>query len=142
VDEGNTGIPEEQVRLDEVLADPGDKLYYEYDFGDGWEHVLKLETVSARTAPAPRALCTNGRRDGPAEDCGGVFAYELSAAAAGPGHADHAEAAAEWEHIFGRDVDPEAIHTTRFDISEINTALAAAFPATTLSGGACPRRYP
>ncbi len=123
-----------------MLADPGDKLYYEYDFGDGWEHVIKLETVSAQTAPAPRALCTNGRRDGPAEDCGGVFAYELSAAAADPGQADHAEAVAEWEHIFGGDVDPEAIHTTRFDISEINTALTAAFPATTLSSGNCLHR--
>ena len=134
VDEGDIGIPEEQVRLDEVLADPGDKLYYEYDFGDGWEHVIKLETVSARTAPAPRAVCTDGRRDGPAEDCGGVYAYELMAAATDPDHPDHAEAVAESEHVFGRDIDPEAIDMTRFDISEINTALAAAFLASTSPG--------
>jgi hypothetical protein len=134
VDEGDIGIPEEQVRVDEVLADPGDKLYYEYDFGDGWEHVIKLETVSARTATAPRAVCTDGRRDGPAEDCGGVYAYELMAAATDPDHPDHAEAVAESERVFGRDIDPEAIDMTRFDISEINTALAAAFPASTSPG--------
>jgi hypothetical protein len=34
VDEGETGIPGEQVRLDEVLAKAGDKLSYSYDFGD------------------------------------------------------------------------------------------------------------
>ncbi len=134
VDEGDIGIPEEQVRLDEVLADPGDKLYYEYDFGDGWEHVIKLETVSARTAPAPRAVCTHGRREGPAEDCGGVYAYELIAAATDLDNPDHGEAVAELEHFFGGDIAPEAIDTTRFDIGEINTVLAAAFPASSSPG--------
>jgi hypothetical protein len=81
VDEGETGIPEEQVRLDEVLVDAGDKLFYNYDFGDDWQHVIKLEAVSARPDPAPRAVCTDGRRDGPAEDCGGVYAYQLITAA-------------------------------------------------------------
>lgn len=131
IDEGDIGIPEEQVRLDEVLADPGDKLYYDYDFGDGWHHVIRLEAVSARTALEPRARCTDGRRDGPAEDCGGVDAYELMAAAADADDPDHTEAVAELHRFFGGDIDPEDIQTTRFDISEINTALTAAFPAIT-----------
>ncbi len=38
---------------------------------------------------------------------------------------------AELEHFFGGDINPEAIDTTRFDIGEISTVLAAAFPATT-----------
>jgi hypothetical protein len=133
VDEGDIGIPEEQVRLDEVLADPGDKLYYDYDFGDGWQHVIKLETVSARTAQAPRACCTDGRRDGPAEDCGGVGVYELMAAAGDADDPDHEEAAAELKRYFGGEVDPEDNEMTRFDIGEINAALAAAFPATSSS---------
>jgi hypothetical protein len=41
---------------------------------------------------------------------------------------------AELEHFFGGDIDPEAIGMTRFDIGEINTALAAAFPASTSPG--------
>jgi hypothetical protein len=36
--ESEDGVPEEKVRLDEVLSDAGDVLFYEYDFGDGWEH--------------------------------------------------------------------------------------------------------
>jgi hypothetical protein len=134
VDEGETGIPEEQVRLDELLVDVGDKLFYNYDFGDDWQHVIKLEAVSARPDPAPRAVCTDGRRDGPAEDCGGVYAYQLITAATDPANLDHADAVAEFEHVFGGDIDPGAIGTTRFDIGEINAALAAAFPATASAG--------
>jgi len=138
VDEGETGIPEEQVRLDEVLVDVGDRLFYNYDFGDDWQHVIKLEAGSARTDPAPRAVCTDGRRDGPAEDCGGVYAYELITAATDPANPDHTDAVAEFERVFGGEIDPGAIGTTRFDIGEINAALAAAFPATVSTGRGAP----
>ena len=140
VGEGETGIPEEQVRLDEVLADPGDKLYYCYDFGDDWQHVIKLEAVSARETagarpdPVPRAVCTDGRRDGPAEDCGGIYAHELITAATDPVNPGHADAVAEFGRIFGSEIDPGAIGVTRFDIGKINAALAAAFPATASPG--------
>jgi len=140
VDEGETGIPEEQVRLDEVLAEAGDKLYYSYDFGDDWQHVIKLESVRARETdtagpdPAPRAVCTDGRRDGPAEDCGGVYAHELITAATDPMHPGHADAVAEFHRVFGGEVDPGAVRTVRFDIDTINAELAAAFPATPSRG--------
>ena len=134
MDEGETGIPEEQVRLDEVLVDAGDKLFYNYDFGDDWQHVIKLEAVSARPDPARRAVCTDGRRNGPAEDCGGVYAYQLITEATDPANPDHTDAVAEFERVFGGDIDPGAIGTTRFDIGEINAALAAAFPATASAG--------
>jgi hypothetical protein len=84
VDDG--GIPEEEVRLDEVLVDRGDKLRYEYDFGDGWEHTIKLEAVLPHTDSEPVARCVAGRRDGPAGDCGGVYAYEEMCAAGDPDH--------------------------------------------------------
>lgn len=124
VEEGDTGIPEEDVRLDEVLADPGDKLFYDYDFGDGWEHVIRLEAVLPRQNSGPRAVCVAGRRDGPAEDCGGVYAYELICAATDPGNPDHADAVAEFDRFYGGSVDPENTRTTPFDIGEINDMLA------------------
>ena len=124
VEEGERGIPEEDVRLDEVLAEPGDKLFYDYDFGDGWAHLIKLEAVLPGSSARPRASCIAGRRDGPPEDCGGPWAYELISAAADPGHRGHAGAVAEFADTYGDDVEPGDMPTTAFDLSEINRVLA------------------
>lgn len=124
-EEGSIGIPEQEVRLDEVLVDVGDRLYYEYDYGDDWRHTIKVEAVLDRDANAPRAVCTAGRRPDPPEDCGGVYGYELLVAASDPTHPDHAGATAEIADIYGDDVDWDLRTPTPFDIDETNAALAA-----------------
>ena len=79
-EDAEDGIHERDVRLDEVLAEPGQRLFYEYDFGDGWEHTLTLEAV---LPPGP-AGCSAGERACPPEDCGGIPGYaEILAIAAG-----------------------------------------------------------
>lgn len=127
VDEGETGIPADQVRLDEVLADTGDRLFYLYDFGDDWEHVLTLQAVLPRAEDAPRAVCTAGKRPAPAEDCGGIGGYEFLAAATDPGHPDHTAALAEYRAAFGGESDPNEFAPTPLDIDATNTALTALF---------------
>lgn len=124
VDEGDDGVPEDQVRLDEVLVDVGDRLFYAYDFGDDWQHVIRLEAVVAREESAPHAICTGGRQPGPAEDCGGISGYALLVAATDPRHPDHAAARAEHADLYGPDVDPQGWAPTPFDIDRVNSALA------------------
>ncbi|TDO27492.1 pRiA4b ORF-3-like protein [Kribbella sp. VKM Ac-2527] len=124
VEEGRTGVPEGDVRLDEVLAESGDKLFYLYDFGDDWMHVIKLETVRPRDDSAPRAVCIGGRRPGPGEDCGGVYGYELITAAVDPTYPEHAEAVAAYARMYGADADPGDYAPTPFDPEEINETLA------------------
>lgn len=118
------GIPEDQVRLDEVLVEPGDVLFYDYDYGDGWEHTIKLEAVEARAPDAVQAVCTAGRRPGPPEDCGGVYGYELIVAATDPANPGHAEAAAEFADMYGPEVDPHDFRLTPFEPDTINELLA------------------
>jgi hypothetical protein len=123
VDEGDEGVPEHEVRLDEVLVEPGGVLFYNYDFGDDWQHVIKLEAVLARDDTMPRAACTGGRRPGPAEDSGGIYGYELIVAATDPVHPEHSEAVAEYRRYYGEDADPAYYRPTSFDLDEINTVL-------------------
>jgi len=59
LDEGEDGTLEDDVRLDQLLADKGDQLWYEYDFGDGWDHKLLVEEVLDE--PPSTARCTGGR---------------------------------------------------------------------------------
>jgi hypothetical protein len=127
--EGDTdGVPEGQVRLDEVLAEDGDTLAYAYDYGDGWQHVVTLEAVLPRGDDAPSAVCTGGERDGPPEDCGGPFSYELIAAAADPASPDPVAARAEFAQMFSEEIDPSYFETTPFDVDQINAALARVGP--------------
>lgn len=63
-------IPVDGVRLDELLADVGDIAAYAYDYGDHWGLTLRLHEVLLADADAPAAVCTDGRRAAPPEDCG------------------------------------------------------------------------
>lgn len=123
VEEGDEGVPEDQVRLDELLVEVRDKLFYAYDFGDNWQLVLRLEAVLERDEFAPRTVCTGGRGPAPAEDCGGVGGYALLVAATDPSHPEHATARAEYAELFGPDVDPRGWAPTPFEIEHINREL-------------------
>lgn len=75
IEEGEDGIPEADVRLDQVVSEPGHRLFYVYDFGDSWHHTLKLERVEPWDDDAPVAECVAGRRACPPEDVGGLGGY-------------------------------------------------------------------
>jgi hypothetical protein len=127
IEDGEEGIAERDVRLDELLVDPGDRLFYMYDFGDGWEHVIALEAVLPRMPAAPRAVCTKGRRPSPPEDCGGIDGYELLAAANDRKSARHREALDELRDAFGPGFDPSDFRPIPFDRESINGALRELF---------------
>lgn len=49
---------------------------YEYDFGDFWEHEIRVEAREQPSADKPWPVCTDGARAGPPEDIGGPGGYE------------------------------------------------------------------
>ena len=95
-----------KARLDDILEDIGTKtLKYLYDFGDGWEHTIKIERLIEPEPGVlyPRLIEVSGRC--PPEDCGGPWGYaELLEAIKDPKHERHAELT-EW---IGDDFDPDA----------------------------------
>jgi hypothetical protein len=94
---------------------PKDRLTYEYDFGDSWDHLVVLEeTLPAESACSyPRLLA--GKRACPPEDVGGIPGYEhFLQAIADPRHPEHAE----WREWYGPRFDPDQL-----DIDAVNHEL-------------------
>lgn len=107
-----------EVTLDALLTEPGDRLHYEYDFGDCWEHEIVLEAVDqADHGPS----CTGGAGRCPPEDVGGIPGYEdLRRVLATPQEDGHAEAL-QWLGIErASDFDPLA-----FSVEHANAAIAS-----------------
>lgn len=61
------------VSLEEIFPTYGE-VVYEYDFGDSWEHTIKLENVLKSNEF--RATFVDGKGDRPPEDVGGEGGYE------------------------------------------------------------------
>ncbi len=112
------GIHERAVRLDQVLAEPGHRLFYEYDFGDGWQHTIQLEAIEPWQDDDPDAFCVAGARACPPEDVGGVGGYyEALAALRGEVGRDP-----EWTKVI-LDWPPPGYDPDHFDIDEVNAVL-------------------
>ena len=61
--------------LKNFFAVPGDRIGYEYDFGDSWLHEITLASVEPLEKRLSRAACLDGARACPPEDCGGPPGY-------------------------------------------------------------------
>jgi hypothetical protein len=87
--EGDDGEPAVSVYLDETMHEPGDILTYVYDYGDHWALTLRLEAVLPPRPDAPLAICVDGDRAAPPEDCGHLLsAEELATVLPEPAHFD------------------------------------------------------
>ncbi len=91
-------------KLSPVFRRAGDSAGYAYDFGDGWEHLVVLESISPAPSGATYPRCVAGELRCPPEDCGGPWGYEhLLTVLADPSHDDH-DHLSEWA---GGPIDPE-----------------------------------
>lgn len=117
---------EASCRLDRVVSE-GDHFAYEYDFGDGWEHVIKVEKVLAPEAGRRYPAVIKGKGACPPEDSGGVWGYYATLVALqDPASPEHEEAL-EW---LGEDFDPAL-----FDLLEADAAVASLFSRSARRGG-------
>lgn len=124
LDEGDEGVLEDDVRLDQLVAEKGDELWYEYDFGDGWDHRLVVE--DAHGAPPSAARCTGGRMACPPEDCGGLGGYDELATWVRSGYDDAQLPGVFDDAAHAHDRLPLDWHPDHFDVDEANAALAVA----------------
>ncbi len=105
------GLPSDNQYLKstrEKIADYFSPAYavaeYEYDFGDGWLHTVKLEKILPTDPGQNYPVCLAGKMACPPEDCGGVGGfYNMLEALKDPQHPDHMDVL-DWIEDF----DPEA----------------------------------
>jgi hypothetical protein len=65
-----------RVRLADFQFRVGERFLYEYDFGDQWEHQIRLERIRPFDPKRAYPICIGGKRSAPPEDCGGVWAFQ------------------------------------------------------------------
>ena len=110
--------PIEKISLRSLGLSKGSAFIHEYDFGDGWEHVLKVMNEDYQPKEPGRLYgCYGGKRACPPEDCGGIYGYEtLLETIADPKHPEH-KSMMEW---LGGGFDPE-----EFDPMAIDALLSS-----------------
>jgi hypothetical protein len=109
-------LEQRQFTLRQIAPREGDVVGYEYDFGDCWEHEITVEKIlPPDAAAAMTALCLDGARACPPEDCGGTGGYDnLLKILKNRKHPEH-KRMTEW---LGRAFDAAA-----FDIGKTNLWL-------------------
>lgn len=85
---------------------------YTYDFGDNWEHTIKLEKIFPRDKKIDYPICIAGKRACPPEDCGGIWGYENFLEIISDPDNEEYEDMIEW---VGGEFDPE-----HFDVKEVS----------------------
>lgn len=115
------GEDESGVRLADVLRKPGDTLDYVYDFGDYWEHRIKLAAAcSGAEAGSAGVACIGGRGACPPEDCGGVWGYRDMCEALSDPQAEEYDDWAERADWLGQ---PWPFDPSAFDLAEADHAV-------------------
>jgi hypothetical protein len=126
-DTGEYGVADSQLghsderytTLAALMSDGGDRIAYTYDFGDDWEHELRLEEVLAPEADVAYPTCVAGRGACPPEDCGGMWGYaHLREVLADPTAEDHTDMLIWLELESGTDYDP-----SEFNVDAANESL-------------------
>jgi hypothetical protein len=104
-----------KMKISDLLKREKEKITYEYDFGDGWEHDIMLEKIFPVDDKIKYPVCLAGEMNCPPEDCGGVEGYlDLLEILKQPDHEEY-ESMIEW---LGDEFDPEY-----FDKDKVNGLL-------------------
>ena len=102
-------------KLNSLHLTPGMSFRYRYDFGDDWEHTVRLEDVLPPEQASSHPVCLDGERSFPPEDCGGPYGYrDLLKILSRPGHPQYTDMR-EW---VGPYFDPK-----EFDLELVNRRL-------------------
>lgn len=103
------------TKISNLLKTEREKILYEYDFGDSWEHYIALEKILHIDKRVNYPVCLKGKMNCPPEDCGGAWRYsDILEILKQPDHDEYEE----WAEWIGPEFDPEY-----FSIDDVNELL-------------------
>lgn len=71
----NNKIDYRDLTVADLLTKKHDRITYEYDYGDRWEHDIFLEDITTVNPQIKYPVCIEGKMSCPPEDCGGINGY-------------------------------------------------------------------
>ena len=63
------------VKLSNFNFYHNERFRYQYDFGAGWVHEIRIEAFLEKNDKYSYPYCQSGQRKAPPEDCGGALAF-------------------------------------------------------------------
>jgi hypothetical protein len=86
------GRKDNNAKLSSFKFNEKNKIIYEYDFGDNWQHIITVEKILAENNKLNYPSCIGGKLACPPEDCGGIYGYyDLLKALENKDHPEHEE---------------------------------------------------
>jgi len=114
-EDNTTDVEYKKIKISDLLKKEKEKIVYEYDFGDGWEHDVLLEKILPDNEKLTFPVCLEGKMACPPEDCGGIWGYsDMLEILKQPKHEEY-DNIIEW---LGEEFDPE-----HFDKEAVNKIL-------------------
>lgn len=114
----NRHIDEMTVTVADVLPKKGSTISFEYDFGDGWIHNVRVSSVSDEPLWGEDICVTSGKGACPPEDVGGVWGYAQMLDILS-GKVDDPEEKASYEEWLGLQ-EGETYDPEEFDLEIVN----------------------
>jgi hypothetical protein len=117
-DFGDGPLDARKTRLIDALEDVGKRSFtYLYDFGDGWEHTIRIERITEAMPGITYPCLVEATGRCPPEDVGGPWGYsEFLETIADPDHEEHDDTVVWADGEF----DPKIV-----DVDHLKTAVAA-----------------
>ena len=116
-EEDDDDLDYSKYKVSDLLRKTKDKVKYEYDFGDDWEHVIVLEKIIDESMDINDVTCLAGENSCPPEDCGGLWGYYNMLEILKDTDHEEYEEYIDW---LSDEFDP-----TYFDIEEVNDMLGS-----------------
>jgi hypothetical protein len=111
-------------KIAHYFSSDNSKADYVYDFGDGWEHSIKLEKILPRETGVAYPRCIGGKRACPPEDCGGIGGYAEFLEAIGDPTNELHEDMLDW---VGGSFDPDDFEPNDVEFEDPDSRFKLAF---------------